>query len=160
MADLNPRQARFVDEFLVDLNATQAAIRAGYSEKTAESQGSRLLSNAKIADAIQARQAAISQDTKIDTAWVVEHLVEVVERCMQAAPVVIRGEVQSGEFQFDSKGAVSALGQLGKYTGGFIDRRALSIDDKQEIAELASELGLDADEVQAEAEGILKAGRK
>ncbi len=160
MADLNPRQALFVDEFLVDLNATQAAIRAGYSEKGADRQGARLLGNVGIADAIQARQARISEETKIDTAWVVAHLVEIVERCMQAAPVIIRGEVKTGEFEFDSKGAVSALGQLGKYTGGFIDRRALSIEDKQEIAELASELGLDADEIQAEADMILKAGRK
>ena len=42
---LTPRQARFVDEYLIDLNATQAAIRAGYSAKTAQPQSSRLLSS-------------------------------------------------------------------------------------------------------------------
>lgn len=58
---LEPRQQRFVVEYLLDLNAKQAAIRAGYSEKTAESQGSRLLSYAKVSAAIadaQARRAA------------------------------------------------------------------------------------------------------
>ena len=45
--ELNPKQQRFVDEYLIDLNGKQAAIRAGYSEKTAEVQASRLLSNAK-----------------------------------------------------------------------------------------------------------------
>ncbi len=44
-ASLTPKQARFVEEYLIDLNATQAAIRAGYSAKTAEVQGSRLLGN-------------------------------------------------------------------------------------------------------------------
>ena len=45
------KQERFVEEFLIDLNATQAAIRAGYSEKTAKSQGQRLLTNVDIAAA-------------------------------------------------------------------------------------------------------------
>lgn len=51
---LTPKQAAFVREYLVDLNATQAAVRAGYSEKGAEVQGHRLLSNAKVAKAVQA----------------------------------------------------------------------------------------------------------
>ncbi len=41
MSDLTPKQARFVEEYLIDLNATQAAIRAGYSKKTAKQQGQR-----------------------------------------------------------------------------------------------------------------------
>lgn len=45
---LGVKQARFVEEYLKDLNGTQAAIRAGYSPRTAESQGSRLLNNAKV----------------------------------------------------------------------------------------------------------------
>ena len=49
---MNARQSLFVEEYLKDLNATQAAIRAGYSAKTAESQGSRLLTNVKIKKAI------------------------------------------------------------------------------------------------------------
>lgn len=50
---LNPKQRMFVSEYLVDLNATQAAIRAGYSKKTAEVQGPRLLGNDRVAEAIQ-----------------------------------------------------------------------------------------------------------
>ena len=46
---LNDKQRRFVAEYLIDLNATQAAIRAGYSKKTAGSQGQRLLTNVEIA---------------------------------------------------------------------------------------------------------------
>lgn len=51
---LNDKQARFVAEYLVDLNGTQAAIRAGYSAKTAESQASTLLRNPKISEAVAA----------------------------------------------------------------------------------------------------------
>jgi hypothetical protein len=58
---LSPRQRRFVDEYLVDLNATQAAIRAGYSARTANEQGPRLLVNVGIATAIQTAQEARSQ---------------------------------------------------------------------------------------------------
>jgi phage terminase small subunit len=53
---LSPKQRRFVAEYLVDLNGTQAAIRAGYSPRTAKVQGSRLLTNADVAQAVQAGQ--------------------------------------------------------------------------------------------------------
>lgn len=62
---LNDKQKRFVEEYLVDLNATQAAIRAGYSEKTARSQGQRLLTNVDIQAAIQEGQGKRSERTKI-----------------------------------------------------------------------------------------------
>lgn len=50
---LTAKQQRFVDEYLIDLNATQAAIRAGYSEKTANEQASRMLANVNIQQLIQ-----------------------------------------------------------------------------------------------------------
>ena len=62
---LEPRQQRFVDEYLVDLNATQAAIRAGYSKKTAQPASSRLLSHVIIADAIAARRAKLSEKFEV-----------------------------------------------------------------------------------------------
>ena len=49
---LTEKQQRFVDEYLIDLNATQAAIRAGYSVKTADQQASRMLTNVKVQQAI------------------------------------------------------------------------------------------------------------
>ena len=54
---LTPKQHRFVAEYLVDLNATQAALRAGYSPRTAPQQGSRLLKNVEVQAAIAAQQA-------------------------------------------------------------------------------------------------------
>jgi phage terminase small subunit len=54
---LTPKQERFVAEYLVDLNATQAAVRAGYSAKTAEQQGYQLLQKTSVAEAIAAAQS-------------------------------------------------------------------------------------------------------
>ena len=53
---MTPRQKLFVDEYLVDMNATQAAIRAGYSARTAHLTGHRTLKNAEVAAAIARRQ--------------------------------------------------------------------------------------------------------
>jgi phage terminase small subunit len=53
---MNPKQAAFAREYIIDCNATQAAIRAGYSAKTARSQGQRLLTNVDIQKAIQLAQ--------------------------------------------------------------------------------------------------------
>ena len=58
---ITPKQSRFVEEYIVDLNATQAAIRSGYSVRTANEQGARLLANASIVAAVQTAQEARSQ---------------------------------------------------------------------------------------------------
>ena len=62
---LTARQARFVDEYLIDLNATRAAIRAGYSAKTAEWIGPQLLGKTHVAEAIAERMKARSERTEI-----------------------------------------------------------------------------------------------
>jgi phage terminase small subunit len=74
--DLNPKQKRFVEEYLLDLNATAAYIRAGYEARgsSAEVNGSRLLSNAKIAAAVQEALGARSARTEITTDRVLEEL--------------------------------------------------------------------------------------
>lgn len=70
MPGLTPRQARFVQEYLIDLNATQAAIRSGYSKHTAKQQGARLLTNADVCKAVAAKQAKVAEKTELSVAWV------------------------------------------------------------------------------------------
>ncbi|RFC65006.1 terminase small subunit [Fulvimarina endophytica] len=70
---LTPKQARFVEEYLVDLNATQASIRAGYSDKTAYSIGHELLGKPEIQAAIAAAQTARSERTEITADMVLQH---------------------------------------------------------------------------------------
>jgi phage terminase small subunit len=62
---LSPKQVRFIEEYLVDLNGKQAAIRAGYSAKTAETQASRLLRNAKVRAEFERRQAKLAEKLEI-----------------------------------------------------------------------------------------------
>jgi phage terminase small subunit len=128
---LNPKQQRFVAEYLVDLNATQAAIRAGYSEKTAASQAFDLLRKPEIAEAVQQGVAAQQKRTEITSDYVLSSIREVAERCMQRAPVMVKvdGEwVQETDeegrhvWQFNAAGANKALELLGKHLGLFTDK--------------------------------------
>ena len=76
---MNDRQQRFVDAYLIDPNATQAAITAGYSEKTARSQGQRLLTNADVAAALdkakqkRAERTQITADAVLERLWLEAH---------------------------------------------------------------------------------------
>lgn len=71
---LTKKQQLFIDEYLIDLNATQAAIRAGYSAKTADQQGSRMLANVKVQQAVAKAMAARSKRTGVNQDRVVLEL--------------------------------------------------------------------------------------
>lgn len=71
---LTPKQQRFVEEYLVDLNATAAARRAGYSVRTANRMACENLTKPDIAEAIQAAKAQRSERTKVDADWVLHTL--------------------------------------------------------------------------------------
>lgn len=71
---MNPKRQRFVEEYLLDLNATQAAIRAGYSPRTANEQAARLLANVSVRSAIAAGRQAQTQRTQITADYVVTRL--------------------------------------------------------------------------------------
>ncbi|KGH27025.1 terminase small subunit [Comamonas testosteroni] len=74
---LTPKQERFVAEYLIDLNATQAAIRARYSARTAASQGERLLRNVEVDTAIKAAMKAREQRTHITQDRVLQELARI-----------------------------------------------------------------------------------
>ena len=75
---LTPKQERFVQEYLVDLNATQAATRAGYSKKTAQEQSSRLLSNVMVSKAITERRARLLDDAESRGKMVLDRLEHII----------------------------------------------------------------------------------
>ena len=84
MGRLTAKQQRFVEEYLVDLNATQAATRAGYASKTARQQGARLLSNVNIQLAVAEAQADRSRRTQITQDQVLEELGKIAFSSMRA----------------------------------------------------------------------------
>lgn len=73
---LTPKQEAFCREYLIDLNGKQAAIRAGYSPKTAEVQASRLLSNAKVQAYSKMLMEARTERTQIDADWILKRLAQ------------------------------------------------------------------------------------
>lgn len=77
MAKLTDKQELFAREYLKDLNATQAAIRAGYSVKSAQEQASRLLSNVMVQSRISELKADRNEEVGIDAAYVLRRLVEI-----------------------------------------------------------------------------------
>ncbi len=79
---MTPKQQRFVEEYLKDPNATQAAIKAGYSPTNADVTGPRMLGNVGVAAAINEGQAARSERTKIDADWVLERLSRLYDTSM------------------------------------------------------------------------------
>lgn len=74
---LTDKQEIFCREYLVDLNATQAAIRAGYSEKTANAQASRLLVNVNIQNKIQELKLNRNERVEVDADYVLKRLVDI-----------------------------------------------------------------------------------
>jgi phage terminase small subunit len=79
---LNDKQAAFAREYLVDLNATQAAIRAGYSAATAKQQGARLLTHVDVQALITSAKTQRAHQTGIDAAWVLKRLADEAEADM------------------------------------------------------------------------------
>ena len=107
MAKLTPKQQRFVDEYLIDLNATQAAIRAGYSPKTSEQQGFQLLKKTSVSEAIEQAQQ------------------ERQKRTLVTQDDVIRGLLTEAEWQGEGSShsaRVSAWAHLGKHLNMFTDK--------------------------------------
>lgn len=76
-AGLTPKQAAFCEQYIVDLNGTQAAIRAGYTAKTASVQAARLLANAKIQAYIQQLKQQQQTRTQITADWVIQQLANI-----------------------------------------------------------------------------------
>lgn len=100
VAKLTAKQQRFCDEYLIDLNATQAAIRAGYSEKTARQIGTENLSKPSIREYIDERMAEMEARLVADSKEVMRYLTSVLRGQSQSEIVVIEG---SGEGCSDAR---------------------------------------------------------
>ncbi|MCW3466515.1 terminase small subunit [Chitinophaga nivalis] len=124
---INEKQRRFCEEYLIDLNATKAAIRAGYSEKTAAQIGCENLIKPDIIDYLNIRRSEISEKTEISQEWVMKRLKDISDRCMTVEPVMefdnnTKSMKETGEYKFDSSGANKATELIGKHLGMFITR--------------------------------------
>lgn len=133
---LSAKQERFCREYILDYNGTQAAKRAGYSEKSAYSQAGRLLKNAEILARVRELQHEQVERLSVSADYVVLKLMETREKCMEPVPVLDSNGNQTGEYTFDSKGALRALELLGRHLGMFDDR--LKVTAKMDTGKLDS----------------------
>ena len=158
--NLTPKQQRFADEYLIDLNATQAAIRAGYSPKSAEQQGSALLRNPKVRAYIDTRMAEHSRRTGVTQERIIRELARIAfldptqlvnmdtAELLENAAADDRAAIASvkvktiptpegtgleREVRFADK--IKALELLGKRFGMFIDRQQVEVQGTVQIVD-------------------------
>lgn len=108
---LTPKQQMFVKEYLIDLNATQSAIRAGYTARSAEVTAWKMLRNAKIADAVQVAMDMRSKKVAVTSEDVLESILR------------IRAKAEEADKHND---ALRANELLGKHLKMFTDKLELS----------------------------------
>lgn len=125
---LTRKERRFVEEYDLDGNGTQAAIRAGYTpgkkNASAAVQASKLLRSAKVSAYRRARANELCRQLGISSETIRLNVMDIYRRCMVAKPVLkydpdLRDWVETGEYVFDSKGALKAMELLGKPLGVF-----------------------------------------
>lgn len=117
--ELTRKQQLFIAEYLVDLNASRAALAAGYSPKTAPWIGYENLKKPQIVSEIEREQAKKIANAGITAEWVLKSLQNVANRCMQEEPVLDRKGNTTGQYQFKQAGANKSLELLGKHLGIF-----------------------------------------
>lgn len=136
MAKLTKKQELFVKEYLIDLNATQAAIRAGYSQKTSYSIGEENLKKPVIAAAIQEEMDKRAKRIEINSDYVLSGITRVIERCEQAEPVRDKDGNETGEYVFNASSALKGYELLGKHLKLFTDK--IEVEVSESLAERLS----------------------
>lgn len=139
---LNARQSRFVAEYLIDLNATQAAIRAGYSKKTAKEIGSRLLTNVHVAAAVQS-----AKDQRVNRLEITQD--RILKELARIALFDIRGLYQPDgklkpihELDDDTAAALVSVESLEEFEGVGKDRKFVGLTQKVKIADKVQSIRL------------------
>ncbi len=120
---LNPRQKRFVEEYLVCGDAAEAALAAGYSPANAAAQGERLLRDPEVQRYRRETERRMFEALGVSPAWIGRRLVEIADRCMQATPHMSRNpdtkqREPDGVWEFDPAGAIRALHELSEHIRG------------------------------------------
>lgn len=121
MAKLNEQQIRFAREYLIDLNATQAAIRAGYSESTARQIGSKLLTNVDIGQLISSGVARVAKKTDITTERILNELARIAFGAIKDVAEWTESGVSfkpSAELSDDAAATISEISESTNEHGG------------------------------------------
>lgn len=157
---LNAKQRRFVDEYLIDLNATQAAIRAGYSAKTANEQGSRLLANVSVQAALSERMKDRESRTEITQDKVLAELAKIgfadIRNALAWGPEVMVVDEETGETAVSNGVALVPSGKIDNDTAAAISEisqtaQGIKIkmhDKRAALVDIGRHLGMFKDKVE------------
>lgn len=143
MAKLTDKQKRFVDEYLIDCNATQAAIRAGYSEKTADRIGHENLKKPDISKAINERMNAKQKETIMKQDEVLELLTSIARGESQKYKSTKHKKANGNETKTETSGTstpqmeerLRALELIGKRYGIFTDKQQVDIVERVQFVD-------------------------
>lgn len=154
---LTAKQKLFCHEYLIDLNATQAAIRAGYSEKTAKEIGCENLTKPNILEFVNKAKEERIEEVKVDANYVLSQSVKLHERCMQEIEPYtdkkgnhIHDKEGNGLYVFNAAGAAKALELVGKH----VDIQAFN--EKHEHTGVIEQVIMNKDEYKKMREEMLK----
>lgn len=127
---MNAKQKRFCDEYLIDCNATQAAIRAGYSEKSAYSVGQRMLKNAEVKSHINEQLGLLHNEKIADAQEVLEYLTSVMrgEQTEKTLRLIGDGEQTISDIDVSAKYRLKAAELIGKRFGMFKDNVSVDVE--------------------------------
>ena len=134
MAEMTAKQKRFCDEYLIDLNATQAAIRAGYSESTAKQIASENLSKPYLKEYIQNRMAEKEKELIADQDEVLRYLTAVLRDETDSETIVVEGTgkgftvANTIRIKPSEKDKLKAAELLGKRYGLYTDKVETDVD--------------------------------
>lgn len=145
---MTEKQKRFVDEYLIDLNATQAAVRAGYSAKSAYSIGTENLKKPEIERAIEEQLQQLHNSKTADAQEIIEYLTSVMRGESTAQVVVVEGEgegcsaARTMEKAPDEKERLRAAELLGKRFGIFTDKAEINANiTSEKLADVFKQVG-------------------
>lgn len=127
---MNARQKRFCDEYLIDCNATQAAIRAGYSPKTAKVTGAKMLTNANLKAYIDEQLERIHNEKTADAQEVLEYLTAVMrgQHTEQTLQLIGDGVQKIADIDVSAKERLKAAELIGKRYGMFKDNVGIGLE--------------------------------
>ena len=145
---LNVKQQLFVEEYINCLNATQAYVKVygGDNFNSARAKSSKLLANPSVIAYKEHLLAKRREDMKIEREWIIEQAKETFLKCSQIKPVLKydydeQRLVETGEYQFDSKGAVNALELIAKVCGYNVVKQEITAEVKESrLDKLADDL--------------------
>lgn len=127
---MNARQKRFCDEYLIDCNATQAAIRAGYSPKTAKVTGAKMLTNANLKAYIDEQLERIHNEKTADAQEVLKYLTAVMrgQHTEQTLQLIGDGVQKIADIDVSAKERLKAAELIGKRYGMFKDNVGIDLE--------------------------------